>query len=65
MSFGEMPQRMSQVENPMEFAKQKFGVDLGDDTAVRRKAIELAVDSPEAMELLKLWDAHQKNEHPS
>ncbi len=65
MSFGEMPQQSSKFENPIEVARQKFGIDLGDDKAVRQKAIELTVSSPDALDLLRLWDAHKKAEQPS
>lgn len=48
--------------NPVEAAKTNFGVDLSDAKAVRRKMIDLQTNTPKLLELLNLWETHEKNE---
>lgn len=56
----EMPQQAS--ANPVEAAKNNFGVDLNDTKAVRAKMIALQTNTPKLLELLNLWETHEKSE---
>ncbi len=48
--------------DPVEAAKINFDVDLHDPKAVRAKMITLQANTPKLLELLNLWDAHERNE---
>ncbi|MBP7005565.1 hypothetical protein KBB27_00365 [Patescibacteria group bacterium] len=47
--------------SPVEAARTNFGVDLNDAKAVRIRMIALQDNTPKLLELLNLWETHEKN----